>query len=454
MYATVLTWFCSEFAVNYLQDTFMARKIQDAKLESRTSRQSLVTRNAPYWARISAGLALGYLKGKRGGSWVVKLYDKDTSKRYQEKLATADDILDENGADILSFDRAQEKAREWREGKRKQLDGDEPEQHGPFLISLAIENYLEDYQVRSGKSLDSIMFNINAHILPAFGHIEVSKLTQRRIKEWHRNLAETPARLRTRPGDQQRYREVINDTQPSRSRKSTANKILTTLKAALNFARSEGHIKDDQAWASVKPFKNVEAAKIRYLSDDESNRLVNACPTDLRDLVTAALLTGARYGELSRLRASDFNPDNGKLYVEISKSDKDRHIVITDEGRRFFSRTIIGKKRSDLIFLRSNGSVWGRAHQYRPLKEACKVAQIEPTIGFHILRHTYGSRLAMRGVPMAVIAEQLGHADTRVTEKHYAHLGPSYVADTVRRAFDEIGLLEDDGKVVPIKGAR
>ena len=60
----------------------------------------------------------------------------------------------------------------------------------------------------------------------------------------------------------------------------------------------------------------------------------------------------------------------------------------------------------------------------------------------------------MRGVPMAVIAEQLGHADTRVTEKHYAHLGPSYVADTVRRAFDEIGLLEDDGKVVPIKGAR
>jgi hypothetical protein len=32
----------------------------------------------------------------------------------------------------------------------------------------------------------------------------------------------------------------------------------------------------------------------------------------------------------------------------------------------------------------------------------------------------------MRGVPMGVIAEQLGHVDTRMTEKHYAHLAPSY----------------------------
>ncbi len=49
----------------------------------------------------------------------------------------------------------------------------------------------------------------------------------------------------------------------------------------------------------------------------------------------------------------------------------------------------------------------------------------------------------MRGVPMAVIAAQLGHADTRTTEKHYAHLGPSYVAETVRNAFDEIGVLQE-----------
>jgi integrase len=45
----------------------------------------------------------------------------------------------------------------------------------------------------------------------------------------------------------------------------------------------------------------------------------------------------------------------------------------------------------------------------------------------------------MRGVPMGVIAAQLGHADTRMTEKHYAHLAPSYVADTIRAHFPWTG---------------
>jgi hypothetical protein len=54
--------------------------------------------------------------------------------------------------------------------------------------------------------------------------------------------------------------------------------------------------------------------------------------------------------------------------------------------------------------------------------------------------HTYGSTLAMRGVPMGVIAEQLGHVDTRMTEKHYAHLAPCYVADTIRAHFPTLGI--------------
>jgi hypothetical protein len=41
---------------------------------------------------------------------------------------------------------------------------------------------------------------------------------------------------------------------------------------------------------------------------------------------------------------------------------------------------------------------------------------------------------------MGVIAEQLGHADTRMTEKHYAHLAPSYVADTIRAHFPSLGI--------------
>jgi integrase len=99
------------------------------------------------------------------------------------------------------------------------------------------------------------------------------------------------------------------------------------------------------------------------------------------------------------------------------------------------------------IFVRADGGVWGKAHQLRPALEASERAMIKPAISFHVLRHTHGSTLAMRGVPMGVIAEQLGHADTRMTEKHYAHLAPSYVADMIRAHFPTLGISGDDSIV-------
>jgi integrase len=93
----------------------------------------------------------------------------------------------------------------------------------------------------------------------------------------------------------------------------------------------------------------------------------------------------------------------------------------------------------------------GKSHQSRPLREACASAHIVPAASFHVLRHTYASRLAMRGVPMAVIAQQLGHADTRMTERHYAHLAPSYVAEMVRAGFGALGVVRTgDLAVLPL----
>jgi integrase len=84
----------------------------------------------------------------------------------------------------------------------------------------------------------------------------------------------------------------------------------------------------------------------------------------------------------------------------------------------------------------------GPEARQRPLIEACKRAKIAPAVSFHVLRHTHGSLLAMQGVPLAVIAKQLGHADTRMTERHYAHLAPSYVAETIRASFPVLGLVQ------------
>ena len=69
------------------------------------------------------------------------------------------------------------------------------------------------------------------------------------------------------------------------------------------------------------------------------------------------------------------------------------------------------------------------------------------------MRRTYGARLALRGVPMAVIAEALGHADERITRRHYAHLSKSYVADTVRNAVTGLGIVES-GNVVRLEAVQ
>jgi integrase len=179
---------------------------------------------------------------------------------------------------------------------------------------------------------------------------------------------------------------------------------------------------------------------IRYLSEDEIRRLVNGCSEDFRDMVRGALLTGCRYGELIALRAADYSRDAGTLTVRFSKAGKPRHVVLTDEGRTLFEGITAGKASEALIFLRADGEPWGSSHQQRPLRDACTRAGIVPSVSFHVLRHTYASMLAMRGVPMGVIAFQLGHADTRMTEKHYAHLAPNYIADTVRAHFPRLGI--------------
>ena len=82
-----------------------------------------------------------------------------------------------------------------------------------------------------------------------------------------------------------------------------------------------------------------------------------------------------------------------------------------------------------------------------PLAEASEIAKLDPPATFHILRHTYASSLAMKGVPMGVIAAQLGHSDTRMTERHYAHLAPSYIADTVRAALPGLRIIGETNVV-------
>jgi integrase len=278
----------------------------------------------------------------------------------------------------------------------------------------------------------------------------VEKLSRRSIEDWHAGLAESPRRLRTRIGKHQRYRDIDTSPEGVRCRRSTANRILTILKAALNLAHHNRRADAPERWEVIKPFRETNAPKIRYLSEAESQRFVNACAGDFRALVTAALLTGCRYGELAAMKAGDYSADAKAVHVPVSKSGRSRHVHLTDEGVDFFTQVSAGKETSALLFPRTDGEPWRQANQFRPMREACKGARIKLAISFHVLRHSYASRLAMAGTPLAVIAEQLGHGDTRMTERHYAHLAPSYVGTTVRAAFGTLGVLEPSS-VVPMQ---
>jgi integrase len=213
------------------------------------------------------------------------------------------------------------------------------------------------------------------------------------------------------------------------------------LKAALNRAAETRDWLPIAAWAKVKPFKGVDVAKRRYLTDDESRRLVNASDPEFRPMIRAALLTGARYGELRYAQVKDYDRQSQTIYLVETKGAVPRPAYLDPVGVQMMETAVTGKRPEELLFLRPDGTQWMRSQQLRRMADAFNRAKIDKAT-FHDLRRSYGARLARAGVPMAVIAEALGHKDERITRKHYAHLAPSYVSETVRAAVAGLGILE------------
>ena len=411
----------------------MGRTVNEARITTRNARAKLQASKTPYWRAIDRGLHLGYRKGKDGGTWVGRLKRSD-GKYVTCKLGTADDVVEADGTGVLTYSQAQDAVRRW---------ATEPEGGSADRRQYTVERACSDYLAwlrKHRKAVNDAEYRARVHILPQLGGTPVDQLTARQIRQWHEKLAESSARLRTRPGDAQQWRDDGDDPDSSRRRKSSANRVLTILKAALNQAYRDGKVGSDDAWRRVRPFRNVDEPNIRYLSEAECKRLVAACPADFGDLVQAALYTGCRYGELTALNVGDFDGNARTLRIATSKSGRPRYVILTDEASAFFKQLCADRAADAPLLVRDDGQRWAKSQQKRRLEEACQRAGISPAINFHILRHTHASMLAMQGVPMAVIAHQLGHADERMVQRHYAHLSPSYIADTIRNALPRFGL--------------
>jgi integrase len=360
------------------------------------------------------------------GTWVARHYIGGQSY-VVEKIGVADDFSDADGTAVLSFAQAQDKAREHMVRRAKSAAG----VAGPLTVRAALESYLQILGSH-GKSATDTRHRAAAHIYPTLGNIEVATLSTDLLRKWHAGLAKALPRARTKPGKPQQHRQFDHTEDAVRRRRSSANRVLTILKAALNHAFRDSKTPSDTAWRKVAPFKGVDAARVRYLSIAEAQRLINASDPDFRFLVQAALQSGARFGELGRLEVHDFNTDSGTLAIRRSKTGKSRHVVLTDEGVAFFRQLTAGRAASETMLRKANGAAWRASHQLRPTAQACQHAKIDPPVSFHTLRHSWASHAVMNGVPLLVVAKNLGHADTRMVERHYGHLAPSYVADAIR----------------------
>jgi integrase len=350
---------------------------------------------------------------------------------------------------ILDYGQAQAKARDWLASLSEQSD------IGPYTVDQCLDHYIAAYQRRGGKALSRVKGSVDALIRPRLGKYEVVRLTATIIRQWLADLAAAPPRLRTRGGLQQKVRAISpDDPDAVRRRRASANRILNILKAALNLGYHEGQVKADDAWRRVKPFREADLPKIRYLSHAEAQRLVNATAPEFRPLIQCALLSGCRYGEIVNLRVSDFDHGAGTITVRSSKAGGTRHVVLNDDGVTLFERHTAGKAGGAIIFVRMDGAGWGPSHQHRRLRDACARAAIDPPASFHVLRHTYATHLLRAGAPLPVIAAKLGHADTWMTERHYAHLIPSHVAQVIRATMPKLGLVEVDQVVSLMPASR
>ena len=148
----------------------------------------------------------------------------------------------------------------------------------------------------------------------------------------------------------------------------------------------------------------------------------------------------------------DFHPNAGTIDLRSRKgngTEKTFSVILEpDEAIPFFKRVCAGRAGDELMFVKADGTAWGVNHQTGPMLAACERANIKP-VGFHQLRHTWASLAVMAGVPLMVVAQNLGHVDTKMVEQHYGHMSKSYVKDAIGAGAPRFGFATDK-KVVGI----
>lgn len=299
-----------------------------------------------------------------------------------------------------------------------------------YTVVECLNEYLEWFRTYR-KDVRDTQNRVNATILPAFGRLRVIDLTVKKLREWHAAIAASPKSIHVAYGKARKYSKPPSTPEEIRKRRNTANHDLAIFKAALNKAFREDKVRSDVGWRLATQFPLGEVSKLECLTAEQCQRLMFFLPCDFQDLVRGVLFSGGRFQEISTVAAEDYNGREGTLYFAPSKTFRSRHVILAPEGKAFFDRITSALHPTDLIFRRSDGQQWRNADCSHRLQAACRLAGFK-YVTFHTLRHTYASTLIMNKVPLAAVAKNLGHANTRTCEKFYLHLTQSFVARSIK----------------------
>lgn len=176
----------------------------------------------------------------------------------------------------------------------------------------------------------------------------------------------------------------------------------------------------------------------RFLRPSEVEQVVLAAETGPRSaMVRLAADSGLRLGELLGLQWSDIDFDRGQFCVQRSiwkgivcttKTHKIRHVGLSAAAHK--ALVTLGARAEGFVFARDDGRPGAESTADRFLRRAARRAGIR-ALGWHVLRHTFASTLASRGVPLYTIEKLLGHSSPAMTQR-YAHLAPDTLRDAIR----------------------
>jgi integrase len=260
-----------------------------------------------------------------------------------------------------------------------------------------IRDHAELHKRDKGKRDQQILVTLTA----AFGHVVLHEITSHRIESWKRErLGST-------------WVAHGQKSRPNPIKPATVNRELALLKAILTKAVEWGKLIESPA-KRVKLLR-VDNRRTRVLSPEEERALVAACQGKFKALVTLALLTGARLGELLGLQWTDVTDDE-VTFLE-TKNGRTRRLPLTASMKAVFERL---PKVHEYVFTNPR-----TAQPYTSIgnsfERALERAEITTgDVSFHTLRHTALSRMIAEGHSDHTVMAISGHSTTRMLER-YTH---------------------------------